>query len=359
MSMSGLPPGFIPSYETCHEVSAYCPVKATTIGYAPVKGLNIFLAAGYALAAVITLGVGVWKRTWSFSLSVAAGCILECVGMSSSPLHGHPTFLPYNGLCLLGGYGAGTNTTRSGYVGRALLADNPWNGDAFKIQIVALVLAPTLICVGLYLTLKHAVTNLNRSLSRLSPKLYPAIFVPADVSCLIVQAIGGGVAAAAGRDSYELLQHGNRTIIAGIVLQVVVLGFFGALAGDYLFRAARYFGSGSVTAQQEPGAMLWVDKKFRMFLYAMAVAYTALMIRCIYRIAEMAGGWGNHIMQDEPSFVVLESFMVLIASLLLAVFAPGIFFPQMSRSGRARGDKEGDAGMVTGTDTPGTEMEHL
>ena len=24
------------------------------------------------------------------------------------------------------------------------------------------------------------------------------------------------------------------------------------------------------------------------------------------RIAEMAGGWGNHIMQDEPSFVVLE-----------------------------------------------------
>ncbi|KAK4113119.1 RTA1 like protein [Canariomyces notabilis] len=325
MSMSGLPPGFIPSYETCHEVSAYCPVKATTIGYAPVKGLNIFLAAGYALAAVITLGVGVWKRTWSFSLSVAAGCILECVG----------------------------------YVGRALLADNPWNGDAFKIQIVALVLAPTLICVGLYLTLKHAVTNLNRSLSRLSPKLYPAIFVPADVSCLIVQAIGGGVAAAAGRDSYELLQHGNRTIIAGIVLQVVVLGFFGALAGDYLFRAARYFGSGGVTAQQEPGAMLWVDKKFRMFLYAMAVAYTALMIRCIYRIAEMAGGWGNHIMQDEPSFVVLESFMVLIASLLLAVFAPGIFFPQMSRSGRARGDKEGDAGMVTGTDTPGTEMEHL
>jgi hypothetical protein len=23
-------------------------------------------------------------------------------------------------------------------------------------------------------------------------------------------------------------------------------------------------------------------------------------------VAEMAGGWGNHIMQDEPSFIVLE-----------------------------------------------------
>lgn len=26
----------------------------------------------------------------------------------------------------------------------------------------------------------------------------------------------------------------------------------------------------------------------------------------VNRIAEMAGGWGNKIMQDEPSFIVLE-----------------------------------------------------
>ena len=25
-------------------------------------------------------------------------------------------------------------------------------------------------------------------------------------------------------------------------------------------------------------------------------------------IAEMAGGWGNHIMQDEPSFIVLDGW---------------------------------------------------
>jgi hypothetical protein len=34
------------------------------------------------------------------------------------------------------------------------------------------------------------------------------------------------------------------------------------------------------------------------------------MLMFINRIAEMAGGWGNEIMQDEPSFIVLEGLLV-------------------------------------------------
>ncbi|KAL2126450.1 hypothetical protein VTI74DRAFT_883 [Chaetomium olivicolor] len=322
MSTSSLPPGWRPTFDTCKEVTKYCPVQATTLGYYPNRGLNIFLAIAYGIAAVITIVLGAWKRTWGFSIAVAAGCILECVG----------------------------------YVGRALLGVNPWNDAAFKMQIVAIILGPTLVCIGLYLTLKHAVTALNRSLSRVRPRVYPLFFVPADVSCLVVQAIGGGIAASAGREKYSLLQHGNRTIMAGIVLQVVVLGAFGLLAGDYLFRAGRYFKRGAVEPEYRQGAALWVDKKFRMFIWAMGVAYAALLIRCIYRIAEMAGGWGNHIMQDEPSFVVLESFMVLIACALLAVFAPGIFFPQMSNKFEGGEDEKGPQ---TESDSAGFEMERV
>jgi len=39
-------------------------------------------------------------------------------------------------------------------------------------------------------------------------------------------------------------------------------------------------------------------------------------------IAEMAGGWGNKIMQDEPSFIVLEGLWVVPAS----PFPPGVDF---------------------------------
>lgn len=224
------------------------------------------------------------------------------------------------------------------------------------MQIVAIILGPTLVCIGLYLTLKHAVTALNPSLSRVPPRVYPLFFVPADVSCLVIQAIGGGIAASAGRDKYNLLQDGNRTIMAGIVLQVVVLGAFGAMSGDYLFRVGRYFKSGAVASEHQSGAALWASKNFRIFLWAIVVAYAGLLIRCIYRIAEMAGGWGNYIMQDEPSFVVLESFMVLISCLLLAGFAPGVFFPQMShkfvaldeekRAPQTESDSAGEGGVI-------------
>ncbi len=229
------------------------------------------------------------------------------------------------------------------------------------MQIVAIILGPTLVCIGLYLTLKHAVIALARDLSRLPPRVYPLFFVPADVSCLVIQAIGGGIAAAANRENYKLLQHGNRTIMAGIVLQVVVLGFFGTLAGDYFLRVARRFKSPDAGSVDAAGAVLWGDRRFRTFAWAMVAAYAALLIRCIYRIAEMAGGWGNHIMQDEPSFVVLESFMVLIACGILAGFAPGVLFPQMSHGfGGRKGEGEKRAqGTTTESDSAGLEMERV
>jgi len=321
MSTNSSATAFRASFDACKEVTARCPVRATTLGYYPILGLNAFFAAGFGLAALVALFFGVRKRTWGYSLAVAAGCILECAG----------------------------------YIGRALLAKNPWNSDAFKLQITAIVLGPTLICVGLYLTLKH-LTTINPALSRLAPRWYPLVFVPADVSCLVIQAIGGGMAAAAKRDKPEMANHGNRMIIAGIVLQVVVLGAFGSLSSEYLFRVKRWAASvgGDTTPDTARGLALWRDKKFRIFVWGMTGAYVTLMLRCIYRIAEMAGGWGNHIMQDEVSFIVLESFMVLIASVLLAVIAPGVFVPEMWNSGDTKGVAE--KGTTDG-ESEGTELE--
>jgi len=40
-------------------------------------------------------------------------------------------------------------------------------------------------------------------------------------------------------------------------------------------------------------------------------------------------------MQDQPSFLVLDATLVLIAVYLLTIFHPGLFFPQM-RNGYAK-----------------------
>jgi hypothetical protein len=122
--------------------------------------------------------------------------------------------------------------------------------------------------------------SLHPGLSRVRPHLYPFVFVPLDASCLLVQAIGGALAATAGYDDFALLQHGNRAIIAGITLQVMVLLFFGLAAGDYYLRVRTWIAGDGADPQ---AARLWTDKRFSTFMYAVAGAYGGILIRCIYR----------------------------------------------------------------------------
>ncbi|KAI1877595.1 hypothetical protein JX265_003603 [Neoarthrinium moseri] len=327
------------STRDCKEVSLFCPVEATVLGYYPNLGVNAFLAAGFGLCLVGLIVTGIWKKTWGYSAALVAGCILEFAG----------------------------------YIARVQMHANPWNQDAFQTQICAIILAPTLICISIYLTLKHVVLSLNASLSRVRPRLYPALFVPADVSCLVLQAIGGGLAASAGHDNAALLLAGDRVIIVGIALQVVVLLVFGAMCADYFVRAGRWLkgpGDGGDGPQREAARAIWEDKKFRLFFYAVAGAYTGILIRCIYRIAEMSGGWGSPIMRDEPSFIVLEGFLVLIPVALLTAFSPGFLFPAMAERESQRfrrknkgsnnssdnhvseAEKGGEMGVTSGDETP-------
>jgi hypothetical protein len=67
-------------YYSCNEVSVYCPVEATTLGYFPNRGINSFFAAAFGLVGLTALVLGVWKRTWSFTVFLTFGCMLELAG---------------------------------------------------------------------------------------------------------------------------------------------------------------------------------------------------------------------------------------------------------------------------------------
>ena len=168
----------------------------------------------------------------------------------------------------------------SGYVGRGMLNSNAWDQSGFEIQICCIILAPTMLCASIYLTFKHVTLTLNPALSRIRPTLYPYVFLPADITCLFVQAIGGGIAASAGKTNQKLINGGNHAIIAGVALQVVVLAAFGIAAYDYLTRVRKYFNSGQADPQHLAN---WHEPKFRKFLWAVCGAYTCILLRCIYR----------------------------------------------------------------------------
>ena len=155
------------------------------------------------------------------------------------------------------------------------------------------------LAAGIYLTLKHIILTIGPEYSRLPARYYTWIFIICDLFSLILQGAGGGLAATASTTSGQAT--GNNLMMAGIVWQVFTLLVFGFLAGKYALDAYRHrleFSQSVVT--------LLSSMRFKLFLYSLVVAFLALFTRCVYRIAEMAGGWRNEIMQNEVDFIVLD-----------------------------------------------------
>jgi hypothetical protein len=271
-------PSFRPSYRNCDEVSIFCPIEATTYGYFPNLGGNIFFAVWFGLCLALILGLGVWRKTWTYTLALSIGALLELLG----------------------------------YIGRIMLNRNPWGDSGFELQICCLILGPSFIAAAIYLTMKHLVLYFGPQYSYLQARLYPWLFIGADLLSIVIQAIGGGVSASASnkRDA-KGLQAGNRLLIAGIAVQVATMSMCGVLVLLYLLRwrkahrrgapatqgQALGLGGGSATpdgtgiARTESrvrgahNAVRSTQLQKRVWVYCGAVvaSYVFVLIRCIYR----------------------------------------------------------------------------
>lgn len=237
----------MPSYDTCKHVTPACPVEATTYGYYPNLGANIFFTAFFGLLGLAQVGLGTYYRTWTFMVALGVGSLMEMAG----------------------------------YVGRDLMNQNPWNQSAFELQIVCIILAPTFVAAGIYLSLKHIILYLGPEHSRLKPKLFTWIFIGCDIGSLILQALGGGVAAAAGNNQHKL-EIGNDIIITGIAFQVATMSICGILGLDYFIRFIRR-GRESFREQEKAYDAGGRRHGIKIAITALFVSYITVLIRCIYR----------------------------------------------------------------------------
>lgn len=109
------------------------------------------------------------------------------------------------------------------------------------------------------------------------------------------------MAGGAANDDDTLRNLGTNLMIAGIVWQVATLLVFAALALQYVLRTRSAWNVVDPEAKS-----LLQSRKFKGFIWAVTIAFTTIFLRCVYRIAEMVGGWANPIMRDEASFMVME-----------------------------------------------------
>jgi hypothetical protein len=90
-------------------------------------------------------------------------------------------------------------------------------------------------------------------------------------------------------------------MIAGLVFQAFTLILFGFLCADFALKAVRR------KSKMNPRYRgLRSSSPFRCFIVAAITAFTAILARCIYRVIELAGGWGNSLMKQEIIFIILD-----------------------------------------------------
>jgi len=231
-----------------------------------------------------------------------------------------------------------------GYAGRIIMNDNPYSSLGFQIQICCLIIAPAFIAAGIYLTLKHFVITFGESWSRLRPALYTYLFIGGDIFSLVLQGAGGGIAASADPGS-SLLDVGTNLMIAGVVFQVVILFVFGVLFVEYTIRTRRRADQLSAGARA-----LLHDRKFRLFVGGILIAYLGIFVRCVYRIPELSGGWRTELMRNEAEFIALEGVMITLSVLTMTVFHPGFCFPALGNTigskSKNKNIEEGSAEMI-------------
>ncbi|KAF4562634.1 hypothetical protein EYR36_004028 [Pleurotus pulmonarius] len=259
-------------------------------GYTPTRYVAFIFIALFALSTIAhTAQASIFRTWWLFPTACLAGTV-EVLGWS----------------------------------GRLWSSYNVGNSDAFQIQITSAILAPTPLVAANFIILGRIITRLGPVYSRLSPQLYTTIFLCCDIISLIVQGVGGGMAAAAETNAGAAT--GANIMLGGIIFQMVAITFYAILAIEFFVRYLRKRPIRSVAkpilGEQEATRGVF-DGRLKLMSGALVFSTLCLFIRAVYRTIELSDGWNGRIITTEIYFNVLDGMMVILAMVVINIAHPG------------------------------------
>ncbi|KAK2000400.1 RTA1 like protein [Colletotrichum falcatum] len=221
----------------------------------------------------------------------------------------------------------GVLTEIVGYAGRIMSWTNQWEESGFMVQVCALTIAPAFMAAAIYLCIRQIVTAFEARNSRIPPKWYTRIFIPCDLISLVLQAVGGALASIAHHRN-QPTRNGDNVMLAGLAFQVFTMLLFMVVVADfglrtYLRARNAHLLNLSLTLDNHPRMVcLRASRRFKAFLAALGIATICIFVRCIFRVAELSGGWTGPLMARQDLFIAFEGAMIATAVLALNIFHP-------------------------------------
>lgn len=263
-----------------------CDLSMANFLYLPSVGGNALYAIIFGVSLLVQLFLGIKHKTWGYMVAMIFGLALEIIG----------------------------------YAARITLHNSPFDNNSFLEYLVCATIAPAFLTAAIYLCLGRIVHVYGEHLSYFKPGTYTLIFCTCDLISLVLQALGGAIASGANTQSQSDL--GRNIMLAGLIFQVVSLIIFAGAAGDF---ARRVWGNKS------RWNVKYIDlvnsRLFKSFLTGLLIATVTIFVRCVYRVAELSGGFNSALFtSDQALFMVLEGAMVSIAVICLTLLHPGLAF---------------------------------
>ncbi|CCH41871.1 Sphingoid long-chain base transporter [Wickerhamomyces ciferrii] len=225
-------------------------------GEIPSIGGNLTYLVIFAILFLSQSLISSWYKQWWFFVAMFCGLALETMG----------------------------------FLGRFLSHDDATVEDYFLLQIIALTIAPAFIMGGIYILLGKFIVVYGPKFAVMRPILYSYLFMICDFISLVIQAIGGALAASAET------KKDNETEYQGKFNQ----------NPDYIKLRSRTL--------------------FKIFPFAVALSVLFVYIRCVYRLIELIQGWSGYLITHEIYMFFLDALMIALATFVLLIFHPGIAF---------------------------------
>lgn len=130
---------------------------------------------------------------------------------------------------------------------------------------------------------------------------------------------------------------GSRIILSGLVLQIIIFGFFVAVSVVFHIRLRA-----TPTKQSRDRSSSW--EKFMIILYTTS---GFIMIRSIVRVAEFVGGFDGFIILHEVFLYVLDAVPMLAVMLIFNVVYPSSYSTR-ARKAAAHRASPGDSSVELG-----------
>ncbi|KIW65624.1 hypothetical protein PV04_07866 [Phialophora macrospora] len=199
----------------------------------------------------------------------------------------------------------------AGFAARAAGHYDPESTPAYVVQALAILLGPIFFAASVYMTLGRvirAVDGERHSMMRLTR--ITKIFVGGDILCFLTQALGGGMLA--GADSAKAVDRGENVILAGLILQMLIFGFFLVVAGTFHFRMRRH-----PTEKSMGGVFNWEGAMFVVYILSALIT-----LRNLFRVIEYIMGEDGYLIQNEWPLYIFDAFlMILVLGVALKVSA--------------------------------------